>query len=51
MTVGVIVGGSSARDALEMDRQLTCCMSDVESRSASVLRALYARLAAYSMVP
>ena len=37
VTVGVIADGSSARDTLEMAVRLDGCMSEDESRSASVL--------------
>ena len=51
ITDGVIVDGSSARDALEMAVQLDGCMSEVEGRSASVRQAIRARRTACGTAP
>jgi len=51
ITNGVIVDGSSWRDPPEMALQLDGCMSEVESRSASVLQAIYPRPVACGAAP
>ena len=51
ITVSVTADGCSSRDALEMAVQLDGCMSEVESRSASVFQAIYPRPVACGVAP
>ena len=51
ITNGVAVTGGSVRDPPEVAVQLGSCLSEVESRSASVLQAIYPRPVARSPAP
>ena len=51
ITNGVAVTGGSVRDPPEVAVQLGSCLSEVESRSASVLQAIYPRPVACGAAP